>query len=123
MRYSLRFLIFLRLFLRAFAFTYPLFLTIMYNFLIFDKLPALAWLSYIVVMAMFELLLGFSGSRLPLKAPLMVYVAIALLFEFPSVFLGGVDLHTALVFLPWLVLWYGSLLSLGLLLPSRGTAR
>ncbi|NJE30113.1 hypothetical protein E3E38_03490 [Thermococcus sp. 18S1] len=115
MRYSLRFLIFLRLFLRVFAFAYPLFLTVMYNFWIFEKLPAVAWWGYIAFVAAWELLMGVAVDRLPLKPLLTTYVAIALALEFPSVFLGGVYLHTALVFLPWLVLWYGSLLLLSLL--------
>ncbi|WP_258083488.1 hypothetical protein [Thermococcus thermotolerans] len=112
MRYSLRFLISLRLFLRVFAFAYPLFLTVMYNFWIFEKLSAVAWWGYIVFVAAWELLMGVAGDRLPLKSLLTTYVAIALPLEFPSVFLGGVYVHTALVFLPWVVLWYGSLLLL-----------
>ncbi|WP_293256587.1 hypothetical protein [Palaeococcus sp. (in: euryarchaeotes)] len=39
MNSSLRLLLFLRLFLRVFAFVYPLFLMVMYNFWIFEKLP------------------------------------------------------------------------------------
>ncbi|NJE04267.1 hypothetical protein [Thermococcus sp. MV11] len=120
MRYSLRLLLFLRLFLRVFAFAYPLFLTVMYNFWIFEKLPAVAWWGYIVLMALWEITTGVAGNRLPLKPLLTAYVVIALFLEFPSVLLGGVYLSTALVFVPWLVLWYGSLPLLSLLLISRG---
>jgi len=100
----------LRLFLRFFAFSYPLFLTVMYNFWIFEKLPTVAWWGYIALMAILEIIIA--SGRLPLKPFLTAYVVIALVFEFPSVFFGGVYVHTALVFLPWVVLWYGSLLLL-----------
>ncbi|AEK73326.1 hypothetical protein GQS_07140 [Thermococcus sp. 4557] len=43
MKGFLRLSLFLRLFLRVFAFAYPLFLTVMYNFWIFEKLPPVAW--------------------------------------------------------------------------------
>jgi len=119
MRHSLRFLIFLRLFLRIFAFTYPLFLTVMYNFWIFERLPTVAWLGYIALMALLEIALGVAGDHLPLKPLLTVYMVIALVLEFPSVFFDGVYLHTALVFLPWVILWYGSLLLLTTLLFSN----
>jgi len=118
MRYSPRLLFFLRLFLRVFAFAYPLFLTVMYNFWIFGKLPAAAWWGYVVLMALWEIITAVAGNRLPLKPILTAYVAIALPLEFPSVLLGGVYLSTALLFMPWLILWYGSLLLLGLLLIS-----
>ncbi len=112
MRYSLRFLIFLRLFLRVFAFTYPLFLTVMYNFWIFEKLPAVAWWGYVTIMILGEAILAIAGNRLPLKSLLKAYLVVAFVLEFPSVFLGGVYIHTALAFLPWVVLWYGSLVLL-----------
>ncbi|NJE61864.1 hypothetical protein [Thermococcus sp. 21S7] len=110
MRYSLRFLLFLRLFLRVFAFSYPLFLTVMYNFWIFEKLPTVAWWGYIALMAILEIIIA--SGRLPLKPLLTAYMVIAAPLELPSVFLGGVYIHTALVFLPWVALWYGSLLLL-----------
>jgi len=119
MRHSLRFLIFLRLFLRILAFTYPLFLTVMYNFWIFERLPTVAWWSYVILMALLEITLGVAGDHLPLKPLLMTYVVIALILEFPSVFFDGVYPHTALVFLPWVILWYGSLLLLTTLLFSN----
>ncbi len=116
MKYSIRSLIFLRLFLRVFAFTYPLFLTVMYNFWIFETLPAIAWWAYTVLMAIWEIIIGIAGDRLPLKHLLTAYVFIALPLEFPGVFLGGIYLSTSLVFLPWVIFWYGSLLLLSLLL-------
>ena len=109
MRYSFRLLIFLRLFMRFFAFAYPLFLTVMYNFWIFRKLSGSAWLGYVVFMAVWELLMGVAGERLPLKRLLMAYMVVALFFEFPSVFLSGIYFATALIFLPFVVFWYGSL--------------
>ena len=120
MRYSLRLLFLLRLFLRVFAFAYPLFLTVMYNFWIFEKLPAVAWWGYMVLMALWEITTGVAGNHLPLKPLVTAYVVITLFLEFPSVLLGGVYLSTALVFMPWLVLWYGSLPLLSLLLISQG---
>jgi len=120
MRYSLRLLFLLRLFLRVFAFAYPLFLTVMYNFWIFEKLPAVAWWGYMVLMALWEITTRFAGNHLPLKPLVTAYVVITLFLEFPSVLLGGVYLSTALVFVPWLVLWYGSLPLLSLLLISQG---
>ncbi|WP_297536129.1 hypothetical protein [Thermococcus sp.] len=110
MNSSLCLLLFLRLFLRFFAFSYPLFLTVMYNFWIFERLPTVAWWGYIALMAILEIIIA--SGRLPLKPLLMTYVVTALVFEFPSVFFDGVYPHTALVFLPWVILWYGSLLLL-----------
>lgn len=115
MKYSIRSLIFLRLFLRIFVFTYPLFMTVMYNFWIFEKLPTIALLSYMVFMAIWEIIIGVAGDRLPLKHLLTAYVLIALPFEFPSVLFSGIWLSTFLVFLPWVILWYGSLLLLVIL--------
>ncbi|AEK73325.1 hypothetical protein GQS_07135 [Thermococcus sp. 4557] len=60
-----------------------------------------------------------ASGRLPLKPLLTVYMVIALVLEFPSVFFDGVYLHTALVFLPWVALWYGSLLLVTALLFSN----
>jgi len=82
----------------------------MYNFWIFEKLPTVAWWGYIGLMALLEIIIA--SGRLPLKPLLTAYVVTALVLEFPSALLGGVYLHTALVFLPWVVLWYGSLLLL-----------
>jgi len=121
MTHSLRLLLFLRLFMRSFAFTYPLFPTVMYNFWIFEKLPEFTLIGYMVVMAIWELLMGIAGDRLPLKSLLTTYLIFALFFEFPSVFLG-IACQTALHFLLWVVLWYGSLLLLALLPFMAGTA-
>ncbi|WP_297497419.1 hypothetical protein [Thermococcus sp.] len=112
MKYSVRSLIFLRLFLRIFVFTYPLFMTVMYNFWIFEKLPTIALWVYIAFMAILEIILGITGDRLPLKHLLTAYALIALPFEFPSVLLSGIWFTTFLVFLPWVIFWYGSLLLL-----------
>ncbi|WP_457742537.1 hypothetical protein [Thermococcus sp.] len=121
MRYPLRLLIFLRLSLRVFAFAYPLLLTVMYNFWIFEKLPAVAWWGYMAIMALWEVILGVADNRLPLKPLLTAYVTVASILEFPSVLLGGVYFHTALVFLPWVVLWYGSLVLFAFFLNYRGS--
>lgn len=99
----------------SFAPAYPLFLTVMYNFWIFGKLPSFTLIGYIVVIAAWEFLMGIAGDRLPLRPLLTTYVAITLVFEFPSVFLSGAYPRTSLVFLPWVVPWYGSLLLLGML--------
>ncbi|AHL23409.1 hypothetical protein [Thermococcus nautili] len=115
MQGRLRLLLFLRLFMRSFAFAYSLSLTVMYNFWIFGKLPGFAWVSYVVVMAAWELLMGVAGDRLPLGPLLTAYLALAIPLEFPSVFLGGIYLQTALLFLPWALLWYGSLLLLAVI--------
>ena len=89
----------------------------MYNFWIFEKLPTVAWWGYIALMFILEIVIA--GGRLSPKPLLMTYVVIALVFEFPSVFFDGVYPHTALVFLPWVILWYGSLLLLTTLLFSN----
>ena len=115
MEQHLRLLLFLRLFIRSFAFAYPLSLTVMYNFWIFGKLPGFAWVGYVVVMAAWELLMVVAGHRLPLRLLLTAYLALAFPLEFPSVFLGGIYLQTALLFLPLALLWYGSLLLLAVI--------
>ncbi|NJE61858.1 hypothetical protein [Thermococcus sp. 21S7] len=116
MEQHLRLLLFLRLFMRSFAFAYPLFLTVMYNFWIFGKLPGFAWVGYVVVMAVWELLMGIAGDRLPLKSLLVAYFVLALPLELPTVLFDGAYFDTVLVFLPWVIFWYGSLLILSLFL-------
>ncbi|WP_148258677.1 hypothetical protein [Thermococcus sp. AM4] len=113
---KIRLLIFLRLFIRISAFSYPLLLTVMYNFLIFGKLPGLAWTGYVAFMSGWELLMGVANNRPSLKYLLTVYVVLAVVLEFPGVLLSGISLQTVLVFLSWVIFWYGSLLLLGFIL-------
>ncbi|WP_297519728.1 hypothetical protein [Thermococcus sp.] len=48
-------------------------------------------------------------ARLPMMALLKAYIVLTLIFEFPSVLLNA-DPSTVIVFLPWVSLWYGSLI-------------
>ncbi|WP_367883147.1 hypothetical protein [Thermococcus peptonophilus] len=80
-----RLLFLLRLFLRVFAFVYPpLFITVMYDFWIFEKFPSWALVVYIVVMGMVELIIAISMRRSWMVALSQVYLALAIVFEFPS---------------------------------------
>ena len=112
--HALRLVLFLRLFFRVFAFAYPLFLTVMYNHWFFMGLPGSVWIGYIALMALWEFLLGFFMDRLPMMALLKAYIVLTLIFEFPSVLLSARP-STVIVFLPWVSLWYGSLIVLALL--------
>ncbi len=115
MEYVFRLLIFLRLFLRLFAFSYPLSLTVMYNFWVFERLPMALWIGYVALMAIFELALGLFAGRPFSKTLLKAYVVLALFLEFPSVLLESAlsgDFSSIAVFLPWVLLWYTSLLLL-----------
>ncbi|MDV3103863.1 hypothetical protein [Thermococcus waiotapuensis] len=114
MRYVFRLLLFLRLVLRLLAFTYPLFLTLMYNFWVFERLPMVLWIGYVVIMALWELVSGIFADR-PLPMTLLkTYAALAIFLEFPSVLLSS-RLSTTVASLPWVSLWYGSLIVLALL--------
>ncbi len=112
--HALRLILFLRLFLRVFAFAYSLFLTVMYNYWFFMGLPGSAWIGYIALMALWEFVSGVFMARLPMMALLKAYIVLTLIFEFPSVLLNA-DPSTVIVFLPWVSLWYGSLIVLALL--------
>ncbi|ASJ01489.1 hypothetical protein [Thermococcus gorgonarius] len=114
MKEYIRLLLLLRLFLRLFAFTYPLLLTVMYNFWVFERLPLALWVVYVVIIALWELLSGIFADR-PLPMTLLkAYAALTIFLEFPSVLLSS-RLSTAFAFLPWVSLWYGSLMVLALL--------
>ncbi|WP_297463908.1 hypothetical protein [Thermococcus sp.] len=65
-------------------------ITVMYNFWIFERLPTLALWGYVVFMAIWEIIIGIAGDRLPLKHLLTAYVLTALPFEFPSVLSSGI---------------------------------
>lgn len=114
MEYVFRLLIFLRLFLRLFAFTYPLLLTVMYNFWIFERLSMTLWVGYVVIMAVLELVLGLLVDKRFSRVLLKAYVILALCLEFPSLLLE-VDFHTTIAFLLWVLPWYGSIVLLGVL--------
>ncbi len=112
--HALRLILFLRLFLRVFAFAYPLFLTAMYNHWFFMGLPGSAWIGYIALMALWELVLGAFMGRPSLMALLKAYIVLTLILEFPSVLLSAGP-STVIAFLPWVSLWYGSIIVLALL--------
>ncbi|WP_297417706.1 hypothetical protein [Thermococcus sp.] len=113
-RYSLRLLLFLRFFLRLFAFSYPLSLTVMYNFWVFGRLPMALWIGYVALMVIFELALGLFAGRPFSKILLKAYVVLALFLEFPSA-IWEADFSTLLSFLLWALLWYGSLVIMAFL--------
>ncbi|WP_297510737.1 hypothetical protein [Thermococcus sp.] len=104
----LKLLLLLRLFLRFFAFAYPLYLTVMYNFWVFERLSMNLWIGYVAFMAILELVLVFSAGRAFSTPLLRVYVIIAIVMEFPFSLLG-MRISTMLPFLLWMSLWYGSL--------------
>ncbi|NJE05509.1 hypothetical protein E3E36_05005 [Thermococcus sp. M36] len=122
MEYFFRLLTFLRLSLRLFAFVYPLSLTVMYNFWVFGRLPMGLWTCYVLTMAVWELVLGLFAHK-PFSRPLLkAYVVLALFLEFPSALVGAY-LSTVEVFLPWVSLWYGSLLVMGFLVGKTSGQR
>ncbi|WP_209475052.1 hypothetical protein [Thermococcus stetteri] len=104
-----RLLFLLRLFLRVFAFGYPLFLTVMYNFWVFLRIPSWVLVVYIALMGVIELTV-FIFSRKPwIGALTKVYVVLAVVFEFPSsiveLLVSGRTYGYA-SFFGWALLWY-----------------
>ncbi len=105
----------MRLFLRLFAFTCPLYLTVMYTFWIFKGPSMTLWIGHVVVMVVLELAFGLFAGRPFSKTLLKPYVVLALFLKFPSVLLESAlsgDFSSIAVFLPWVSLRYGSLLLL-----------
>ncbi|MBP1911503.1 ABC-type bacteriocin/lantibiotic exporter with double-glycine peptidase domain [Thermococcus stetteri] len=109
MKEYVRLLFLLRLFLRVFAFGYPLFLTVMYNFWVFLRIPSWVLVVYIALMGVIELTV-FIFSRKPwIGALTKVYVVLAVVFEFPSsiveLLVSGRTYGYA-SFFGWALLWY-----------------
>ncbi|WP_297499864.1 hypothetical protein [Thermococcus sp.] len=72
------------------------------------------WIGYVAFMAFLELALGlFLGG--PPSRPVKVYVALALVMEFPSA-LFGMGISTMAPSLLWASLWYSSLVLMAVLL-------
>ena len=110
MREYVRLLFLLRLFLRVFVFSYPLFLTVMYNFWVFIRIPSWMLAMYIVLMGTLEVVVLIFSERLAASALLSkIYVMLAVFFEFPSavveLFAGGRTFEY-LPFLVWALPWY-----------------
>ncbi|BAD86078.1 hypothetical membrane protein [Thermococcus kodakarensis KOD1] len=104
-----RLLFLLRLFLRVFAFGYPLFLTVMYNFWIFTRIPSWALVVYIVVMDMVELTVLIFSEKPWIGALTKVYLALAIVFEFPSAVVElpvSGRIYGYAPFFGWALLWY-----------------
>jgi len=104
--------ILMRMAFRLLSLTYPLFMTVTYNFWLFERLPGWAFWSYIVFMAGFEvfLLLLPSGSSI-LSTFIPTYLVVALLFEFPSTVFETL-MPVLAHFVPWLVIWYAPLFAI-----------
>ena len=104
--------ILMRMAFRLLSLTYPLFMTVTYNFWLFERLPGWAFWSYIVFMAGFEvfLLLLPSGSSI-LSTFIPTYLVVALLFEFPST-VFETSMPVLAHFVPWLVIWYAPLFAI-----------
>jgi len=102
-------LLFLRLSLRILAFAIPLFLTVMYNFWIFMKVPGWVLLMYIALMGTLEPIILLFTERLMGTILPKIYIVLAIIFEFPSTV---VELLTSgwtfeyIPFLGWALLWY-----------------
>ncbi|NJF25772.1 hypothetical protein [Thermococcus sp. Bubb.Bath] len=112
MREYSRFLFLFRLSLRLLAFGYPLFLTVMYNFWIFAKIPSWTLMLYVALMGAIELVVLLFTGRLGGTILLKVYVALAIIFEFPSAVVGlliGGWTYGYAPFLVWVLLWYSPL--------------
>jgi len=104
-----RLLFLLRLFLRVSAFGYSLFLTVMYNFWIFMRVPSHALMVYIALMGVSELTILLFSEKPWIGALTNVYVVLAIVFEFPSVVLkllvsGWTYGHAT--FFRWASMWY-----------------
>ncbi|AMQ18713.1 hypothetical protein A0127_05785 [Thermococcus peptonophilus] len=117
-----RLLFLLRLFLRVFAFVYPLFITVMYDFWIFEKFPSWALVVYIVVMGMVELIIAISMRRSWMVALSQVYLALAIVFEFPSAVVELLVRGQTSGYLPffgWAFVWYFPVLLIALSLAKE----
>jgi hypothetical protein len=104
-----KFLFLFRLSLRVLAFGYPLLLTVMYNFWIFTKIPPWALMIYVALMGTIELVVLLFTRRLGGTILPKVYVALAIIFEFPSAVVGlltGSWTYGYAPFLVWALLWY-----------------
>jgi len=109
MREYVRLLFLFRFFLRVFSFSYPLFITVMYNFWIFMGVPSKTLVVYISVMGVVELIVVLFWERSWVAILSKVYVVSALIFEFPSAVVGllaGGRTFGYLPFFGWALLWY-----------------
>ncbi|ASJ02050.1 hypothetical protein A3L09_01600 [Thermococcus profundus] len=104
-----KFLFLFRLSLRILAFGYPLFLTVMYNFWIFTKIPSWTLMIYVALMGAIELAVLLFNGRLGGTILPKIYVVLTIIFEFPSAVVGlltGGWTYGYVPFLVWALLWY-----------------